>query len=397
MNEQWSRVSLGEIIHLERRPVKVEPEKVYQEIGIYCFGRGIFHKPARTGLEVGDKSLFLLKEGDFIPQVTFAWEGAVAIVSSTEDGMYGSTRFPTFRVNESRCVPTFLLNYFKTAGGLQQLVKICPGSAGRNRVLSIKRIPEVLVPLPPLSEQRRVVARVEELASQIDEVRSLRQQAIEEAEALFEASVGKRFGALSNLPTRKLETLTTKIGSGSTPLGGRASYPTSGVPFIRSLNVRMRHFQWDGIAFISEETHKSMGGTCVRPRDVLLNITGASIGRVACAPDDLDRANVNQHVAIIRPTDELQSRYLMYWLSQPVIQEFINDEQKGATRQGFTKTQIQIFEIPLPTLAEQRRIVAELDALQADVDALMRLQTETAAELDALMPSILSKAFAGEL
>ena len=81
--------------------------------------------------------------------VTFAWEGAIAIVSAAEDGMYGSTRYPTFQVDQSRCVPHFLLNYFKIEEGIQQLVKICPGSAGRNRVLSIRRISEVLVPLPP--------------------------------------------------------------------------------------------------------------------------------------------------------------------------------------------------------------------------------------------------------
>jgi type I restriction enzyme S subunit len=167
--------------------VKIEPEKLYQEIGIYCFGRGIFHKTPRTGLEVGDKDLFLMKEGDFILQVTFAWEGAIAIVSAAEDGMYGSTRYPTFRVDESRCDPKFLLNYFKTEEGLQQLVNICPGSAGRNRVLSIKRIPEVRVPLPPLAEQRRVVARIEALAAQIHEARALRRQAGEEAEAMLVA------------------------------------------------------------------------------------------------------------------------------------------------------------------------------------------------------------------
>jgi len=202
---------------------------------------------------------------------------------------------------------------------------------------------------------------------------------------------------LSSRPTKKLAALTTKIGSGSTPSGGRAGYPTSGVPFVRSMNVRMRRFQWDSIAFISADTHKQMSGTRVRPGDVLLNITGASIGRVACAPNDLQEANVNQHVAIIRPTQEIEANFLMYWLSQPRTQEFINNEQKGATRQGFTKAQIEAFDIPLLSVSEQRRIVAELDALQAEVDKLKRLQAETAAELDALLPSILDKAFKGEL
>jgi type I restriction enzyme S subunit len=64
MSKQWPIVSLGELLRLERRPVKVEPEKLYPEIGIYCFGRGIFHKNPRTGFEVGDKDLFLLKEAE---------------------------------------------------------------------------------------------------------------------------------------------------------------------------------------------------------------------------------------------------------------------------------------------------------------------------------------------
>jgi type I restriction enzyme S subunit len=140
-----------------------------------------------------------------------------------------------------------------------------------------------------------------------------------------------------------------------------------------------------------------MKGTQVKPNDVLLNITGASIGRVACAPSDLAEANVNQHVAIIRPIETLYTRYLMYWLSQPSIQEFINDEQKGATRQGFTKAQIETFEVPLPPLPEQLRIVAYLDALQAKVDTLRRLQAQTGAEMDALMPAVLERAFMEEL
>ena len=107
---KWPTVSLAELLHLERRKVKIQPDQLYQEIGIYCFGRGIFHKTPRTGIEVGDKELFLMKEGDFILQVTFAWEGAIAIVSSAEDGMYGSTRYPTFRVKTLSANQNFFCN-----------------------------------------------------------------------------------------------------------------------------------------------------------------------------------------------------------------------------------------------------------------------------------------------
>ena len=314
MSKPWPTVSLAELLRLERRKVTVEPETLYQEIGIYCFGRGIFHKTPRTGFEVGDKDLFLMKEGDFILQVTFAWEGAVAIVSAAEDGMHGSTRYPTFRVDESRCSPQFLLNYFKTEEGQRQLVKICPGSAGRNRVLSIKRISEVLVPLPPLGEQRRVVARIEELAAQIHEARTLRLQAAEETGALPTTEISR---ILEDLLKGELHPINT--------LGSGGENPIQIGPFGAQLHKT--EFVEEGVPVLN-------------------------VGNVW--PDGLKVDHVD-HV---------------------------------------TKENV---ELPVPPLPEQRRIVAELDALQAQVDALKRLQAETAAELDALLPAILDRAFKGEL
>ena len=200
MNASWPNVSLGELLRMERRPVEVIADQQYQEIGIYCFGRGIFHKMPRSGLEVGDKNLYELRAGDLILQVTFAWEGAIALCSIKEDGLYGSTRYPTFRVTEERCFPPFLLRYLCTRDGLEQVNKICPGSAGRNRVLNIKRIPEVTVPLPPLEEQRRIVARIEALAAKIEEARGLRQQTCVEVAALVTSIHAK----LSGKRTKKL-------------------------------------------------------------------------------------------------------------------------------------------------------------------------------------------------
>jgi len=109
--------------------------------------------------------------------------------------MYGSTRYPTFRVDESRCVPKFLLNYFQTREGLQQLVGICPGSAGRNRVLNLKRLSEVHVPLPSVTEQRRIVERVEELTAQINEARILRQKADEESRLIMDRATAAHIDA----------------------------------------------------------------------------------------------------------------------------------------------------------------------------------------------------------
>ena len=397
MKSGWPALPLAEALHQRMCNVSVNAAESYQFAGVYCFGRGVFRGQEKLGNQFAYQRLTRLRSGDFVYPKLMAWEGAFGIVPQSCDGCVVSPEFPVFELTRDRITPEFLNFYFQIPRVWEEVSGGSTGTNVRRRRLHPVDFLRAKIPMPPVREQRRLVAQIEELAVQIHEANTLRHRATEEAEALFESSVGTRFSSLPKHPARKLETLTTKIGSGSTPSGGRAAYPSSGIPFIRSLNVRMRQFQWDDIAFISQETHNSMSGTCVRPRDVLLNITGASIGRVACAPDNIDEANVNQHVAIIRPNEELEARYLMYWLSQPAIQDFINDEQKGATRQGFTKAQVQAFEVPLLPLPEQRRIVAELDALQGQVHALRRLQTETAAELDALLPAILDRAFKGQL
>lgn len=153
----------------------------------------------------------------------------------------------------------------------------------------------------------------------------------------------------------------------------------------------------DRVVFIDDLTHEQMDSTRVLPGDVLLNITGASIGRVAIAPPDLSEANVNQHVSIIRPAHELSARFLMHWISQPSVQSLINSEQKGATRQGFTKAQIERLQIPDMEMWEQEEIVDRLDSGIQKIDSLAPLEDASSNELDALLPSVLDKAFKGEL
>jgi type I restriction enzyme S subunit len=399
LSSTWPKVELADILTQRWRAEENDPIKEYQLVGAHWYAGGLYIKDRKFGRDIQADKLYQIHAGDFVYNRLFAWKGSFALADADVDSCYVSNEFPVFEINNKRLDGRFLYWNFRREKTWTESLGLSVGATptSRNRLKEALFL-KMLIPLPSLLEQRRIVARIEEQAAQINEARTLRQQGIEQIDALFEALVEKRLSDGEKYPEEYLGKLASKIGSGSTPPGGRAAYPSFGIPFIRSLNVRMRRFQWENIAYISPETHNRMVGTRVRPNDVLLNITGASIGRVACAPTDLSEANVNQHVAIIRLSDEIvQPRFLMYWLSQATVQTFINDMQKGATRQGFTKSQIEEFQVPVPPLIEQRRIVAELDALQAEADALKRLQAETAAELDALLPSILDRAFKGEL
>lgn len=148
----------------------------------------------------------------------------------------------------------------------------------------------------------------------------------------------------------------TKIGSGSTPNGGHKSYVANGIPLVRSQNVLMRCFSTDGLARITPAIHAEMAGTEVKPGDVLLNITGASIGRVCVVPAEICPANVNQHVCIIRCGPKLDPEFIASYISNPAFQKFIMETQAGGTRQALTKSDIEDFQVPDMEHDQQRGI-----------------------------------------
>jgi type I restriction enzyme, S subunit len=202
---------------------------------------------------------------------------------------------------------------------------------------------------------------------------------------------GKLLSTMEPWPSKPLKSLATKIGSGATPAGGKESYFNKGIPLIRSMNVHFAGFEPKGLVFLSDEQAKQLANVAVQSGDVLLNITGASIGRVTTAPSELAGARVNQHVAIIRPTQELDARFLAKFLASPAIQRMIDDVQVGATREALTKGMIEQFEIPLPPLAEQKRIVAKVDELMALCDRLEAQQQERETRRAALAHASLSR------
>lgn len=165
-----------------------------------------------------------------------------------------------------------------------------------------------------------------------------------------------------------------KVGSGVTPRGGAETYLEKGIPLFRSQNVFNEGFLMDDIAYISEETDEAMKGTRVKPGDVLLNITGASIGRCFYTPDDFDRGNVNQHVCIIRPKKNItKPAYLYYCLISDKGQEQINFTQTGSNREGLSVEDIKGLTFNILSLEEQQRIVNYLDAKLTTINNRMEV------------------------
>lgn len=166
--------------------------------------------------------------------------------------------------------------------------------------------------------------------------------------------------------------LTEKIGSGITPTGGSRVYKKEGRVFLRSQNVGWGTLLLDEVVFIDEETHNTFDSTEIRQGDVLLNITGASIGRCAVANGAVEHGNVNQHVCIIRAIeDKLNPEFLSAVILSRIGQDQIDSFQAGGNRQGLNFGQIKAMQIPFPpTLAEQRAIARALNDLDAEIGQL---------------------------
>ncbi len=177
----------------------------------------------------------------------------------------------------------------------------------------------------------------------------------------------------------KLGALLSKVGSGVTPKGGSDSYVSEGVPLIRSQNVLWGKLSTESIAYIEAKQHAKMSGSVVRPNDVLLNITGASIGRACVVPSTLGEANVNQHVCILRVGENLDSTFLCNFLISQQGQREIALFQAGGNREGLNYEQVRSFEIPLPSLAEQRKIA---EILRTWDEAIETAEAELKAKQD---------------
>lgn len=186
--------------------------------------------------------------------------------------------------------------------------------------------------------------------------------------------------------------LTIKVGSGVTPRGGEAVYKTEGHPFVRSQNVGLGQLLLDDIAYIDEDTHQRQKNTELQLDDVLLNITGASIGRSAIATKEIAGGNVNQHVCIIRTQDNLISSFLCNFLLSSYGQKQIDSFQAGGNRQGLNFEQIKSIKIAIPTVNEQYKIAQLLQL----VEGRIATQNKIIEDLKKLKSAISKQVFAQE-
>ena len=322
-------------------------------------------------------------------------ENSGEIFSIYETGIMGST-FKKLSFSEFCSIP-YVLFFIKSKQDLFRTNKKGAAIPHLDKTL----FKNLMLPLPPLAEQERIVDKIEALFQGIDEgverLKSAQAQIKQYRQSVLKSAFEGKLYKTTDWKEKKLIDLTSKIGSGSTPNGGKNNYHTDGIPIIRSMNVHMNKFIYEGLAYLDDKQASQLNNVITQKDDVLLNITGASIGRTCLLPDTLVGARVNQHVSIVRTKNELLPQYLSFYFASPIMQTKITIENYGATRQALTKSAIENFIIQLPSLPEQQRIVEEIEKRFLVADELEKAVNDGLEKADKLKQSILKKAFEGKL
>lgn len=322
-------------------------------------------------------------------------------------------------VNQACCVlssPSCNLHYafYVIKSAQSYLVRKAVGGGQPN--ISQETIKQLWLPLPPLSTQDIIVRNLDATCSKIDDLLTSVHASIEEYKKLKQAVItqavtkgmrGERemkdsgVEWIGEIPAEwsitKIKSGVTKIGSGKTPSGGAETYTDSGVIFLRSQNVYDCTLNLESPTYISPEVDATMKSTRVLSDDVLLNITGGSIGRCSIVPKTLGLANVNQHVCIIRTNPLIfLPKYMQYFWVSTLGHLAIDLYQTGGNREGMSADAIRNTPIPYAPLNEQKEIADYLDAKCAEIDGLIAKKEQLVKELESYKKSLIYEVVTGK-
>lgn len=346
--------------------------------------------------DLANKKKRLLK-GDILT-VRTGYPGITAVVTMNEESYQSFTTLIS-TPDKEKVDSNFLAYYMNSPRGKQNLTDLSSGGAQQN--LNVSSLESFKVVVPPIKEQQKIAEILSSADEQMEKTEQLIEKTKELKKGLMQQLLTKGIGHTEFMQTKLGEipiewdiktigSLTGFIGSGVTPKGGSTVYRSEGTIFIRSQNVHFIGMKLKDVAFISSEIDEKMRRTRVFENDVLLNITGASIGRCTVVPTGFPSANVNQHVCIIRTKKEMCPYFLNYYLSSEFGQQQIFKQQLGQTREGLNFQQIRNFHIIVPTFKEQRKIAEILSAVDEQIGIYEKEKIKQIELKKALMQQLLT-------
>ncbi len=410
--EGWRWVRLGDLL---KEPVQngYSPQPAENPTGVWILSLSALStieieddtphlKPAPLENKIKE---FFLQSGDIL--VSRANTKELVGLASIYTGNRRDVIFPDLmmriRVNEEVVDKKFLVYWLRSPYSRQYFASNAKGTTQSMAKINQRTLIKTPVPIPPLSEQKRIVAKLDELNKRIEEAKRLARKAREEAERLMASALHEVFSKAEEKgwEWEKLSELVS-LESGSRPKGGVKEIK-QGIPSLGA-----EHLRWDGsfnfknIRFVPIEFYNSLKKGKIRMSDILLVKDGATTGKVAFVGKDFpfEKACVNEHLFILRKkksAPDFAPKFLFYALMSPQIQNEIRFLFSGSAQGGINQRFAKFLDVPLPPLEEQKRIVAYLDSIHERAQKLVKLYEEREKELEKLFPAILDRAFRGEV
>jgi type I restriction enzyme S subunit len=354
-------------------------------------------------MRIAKKSHFVIRSGDVIYNKLFAWKGTFGVVPPELDGMFVSDKFPTYEAARSKVDPSFLGWYFRHPGLWEQARAMSTGSAALSKLtLNPPKFLQLEIPLPPLEEQRRIAAKLDVLSARVTRAQVSCTQAADGTDALLRSSRLRVFGEKpgSDWPTLSEYVAALEAGKSPATEGRPATTGEWAVLKVGAVSFGLfddRENKALPVSFVPITRFE------VKPGDFLMSRanTRELVGACAVVRATRPRLMLSDKTFrfVFREPLEVVPEYLEQVLKARALRDQIEAQASGTspTMKNISQEKVLALRVPRRPLAEQHKIVGELAVLQAKVDALKPLQADTAAELEALMPALLDRAFRGEL
>lgn len=384
MSAAWAQELLGHLLAPMDRAEPVDPSRTYRLLGARWYAQGLFVKDEKSGHSIKANTLYRVKAGDFVYNRLFAWKGSFAIAEADANDCHVSNEFPCFAVNRDRLDPSYLKWWFSRESAWFHALGLSSGATptSRNR-LKEAHLLGMKVPLPPLDEQRRIVARIEALAAKVDEAKTLRHAAEQEVvtlpRALLSHGKSKRTIRVGDFATLRPPDVVVD------PL---TEYHFAGVySFGRGVFRGQRKL---GSEFAYPRLTRLRAGNFVYPKLM------AREGALGVVPPDCDGLAVSTEFPVFEIDEEVMLPEVVdTYFRSPDVWPALSGQSGGTNvrRRRINPKDFLNLQMPCPS-REAQVVIRECISRTSSIGAL---QAETADELDAMLPAILDKAFNGEL
>ena len=381
MSRSWAKVCLGEALRRSEETIKPYPDTEYREITVRLWGKGVVERGRIRGASLNGRR-FVAHAGQFIASKIDARNGAMGLIPESLEGALVTNDFPIFNLNKEKLEPRFLGWLCRTADFVELCLRASEGTTNRVR-LKEERFLALEIPLPPLEEQQRVVARIEKMAAQIEEARALRKETADEVDALLRSVLDSDKNA-QPVPLREL----VKLRSPDVSVRVDENYQFAGV-YCFGRGVFKGNLK-SGLDFAYPRLTRLRAGEFVYPKLM------AWEGAFGVVPKECDGCVVSTEFPVFEVnSDRVFPEVLDTYFCTPSVWPEVAGESTGTNvrRRRLNPQDFLNFKMPLPSRETQLMFMK----IRAAMDELKPLQMETASTLDALMPALLDRAFKGEL